>query len=47
VKDATIGEIKTFFNMTAGELMPQWKKLSDEEKAFFKQEVGKVINSED
>ena len=44
-KDATITEVKTFFEMNATELMKQWKLLSKEEQNFFKQEVGKVINS--
>ena len=46
MKDATVAEVKTFFNMTAAELMPEWKRLSIEEKNFFKVEVGKVIHSE-
>ena len=46
MKEATVTEVKSFFNMTAAELMPQWKKLSKEEKDFFKKEVGKVIHDE-
>ena len=32
MKEATVTEVKSFFNMTAAELMPQWKSLSKEEK---------------
>jgi len=44
IKDATITEVKAFFGVNATELMKQWKLLSEAEQAFFKREVGKVIN---
>lgn len=45
-KEASIAEIKRFFDIsTMQEMKKEWEKLSSEEKAFFKIEVGKVIHS--
>ena len=44
MESATISQIRDFFGMNAAELIKQWKLLSEEEKNFFKVEVGKVVN---
>ena len=44
-KQATVAEIKRYFEIASMQAMKEeWQKLSDEEKEFFRVEVGKVIN---
>ena len=46
MKEATVAEVKQFFGMNATEMLKEWKRLTDQERAFFKREVGKVINND-
>ena len=44
-KKATVAEIKRYFNVeTMKQMKAEWEVLSEEEKEFFRVEVGKVIN---
>ena len=42
--NATIAEIKAFFNMEGAAMMAEWKKLSEEEKTYFKEAVGAELD---
>ena len=43
-KTASLAEIRDYFEMTSGDFASEWKRLNDEEKRFFKEEVTKVID---
>lgn len=40
---ASIVQIRDWFGMSAAELNKEWKLLNEDEKEFFKVEVGKVL----
>ena len=47
MKDAGLLEIKKYFNMNTTEFMQEWKDFSDEEKAWWKVEVGKHLHPDE
>ena len=41
---ANATQIREFFGLNAHDMLKEWKKLSEDEKGFFRAEVGKVVN---
>ena len=44
MKKATLKDIADFFGMKVTDMKKEWQPLSEGEKAFFKEEVGREIN---
>ena len=42
MREATLVEIKEYFEMSSGEFAAEWKLLSDEDKDYFRKAVGEV-----
>ena len=47
MKEAGLLEIKKYFDMNTVEFMKEWKAFSDEEKAWWKVEVGKTLHPDE
>lgn len=43
MKEATVVEVKSYFDMDLKEFMTEWKKFTPEEKQALKIEVGKYL----
>lgn len=40
---ASLIEMRDFFEITVAEFARNWKRMSSEERTFFKEEIGKVV----
>lgn len=47
MKEAGLLEIKKYFDMNTVEFMQQWKSFSEEEKKWWKIEVGRLLYPEE
>lgn len=43
MKEAGLMDVKNYFNLSSSEFMKQWKSLNDEERKWWKVELGKVL----
>ena len=47
MKEASLIEIKKYFDMNTVEFMKEWKVFSEEEKKEWKVEVGKLLHPDE
>lgn len=47
MKEAGLLEIKKYFDMDTVKFMTEWKQFSDEEKKWWKVEVGKLLHPDE
>jgi len=46
MKEATLVQLKNHFGMTTLEFMKEWHSFSEEEKLWWRIEVGKILDNE-
>ena len=47
MKEAGLIEIKNYFEMNTSEFMKEWKQFSEEEKTWWKVELGKLLHPDE
>lgn len=45
-EETTITQVRDFFGMESRDMLDQWRKLTDTERAFFKIKLGELLINE-